>query len=35
MTFTELIQTMVDADLALIQAGERMPDVTEMTTLRR
>ena len=35
MTFTELIQTMVDADLALLQAGERMPDVTEMTTLRR
>lgn len=35
VTFSELIHMMVDADLALLQAGERMPDVTEMTTLKR
>ena len=35
VTFTELIQDMVDADLELLRSGERMPDVTEMTTLRR
>ena len=35
VTFAELIHMMVDADLALLRAGERMPDVTEMTTLKR
>ncbi len=35
VTFTELIQGMVDADLDLLRSGERMPDVTEMTTLKR
>ncbi len=35
VTFTELIQMMVDSDMALLEAGERMPDVTEMTTLKR
>ena len=35
ITFTELIHMMVDADLELLSAGERMPDVTEMTTLKR
>jgi len=35
VTFTELIHTMVDADLKLLESGVRMPDVTEMTTLKR
>jgi GDPmannose 4,6-dehydratase len=35
VAFTELIQGMVDTDLDRLRSGERMPDVTEMTTLRR
>ncbi len=35
VSFTELIHIMVDADLQAIEQGERFPDVTEMTTLRR
>lgn len=35
MTFKELIRTMVDADLALLKSGEKTPDLTEMTALRR
>jgi GDPmannose 4,6-dehydratase len=35
VTFSELIEMMVDSDIALLEAGERMPDVTEMTTLKR
>jgi len=34
VTFAELIRTMVDSDLELLESGERMPDVTEMTTLK-
>jgi len=35
VSFTELIHMMVDADLQALERGERFPDVTEMTTLRR
>jgi GDPmannose 4,6-dehydratase len=35
VTFQELIETMVDSDLALLRSGVRVPDVTEMTTLKR
>jgi GDPmannose 4,6-dehydratase len=35
VSFTELVHMMVEADLAALQRGERFPDVTEMTTLRR
>jgi GDPmannose 4,6-dehydratase len=35
VSFTELIHMMVEADLEAFQRGERFPDVTEMTTLRR
>jgi len=35
VSFRELMQMMVDADLQAIERGERFPDVTEMTTLRR
>lgn len=35
MAFEDLICMMVDADIALLHSGVRMPDVTEMTTLRR
>ncbi len=35
VSFTELMHMMVDADLRSIEHGERFPDVTEMTTLRR
>ncbi len=35
VTLKELIQMMVDSDLDLLQSGVRMPDVTEMTTLKR
>jgi len=35
VSFAELVKMMVDADLAALQRGERFPDVTEMTTLRR
>jgi GDPmannose 4,6-dehydratase len=35
VTFEDLICLMVDADLELLQSGVRMPDVTEMTTLKR
>lgn len=33
--FEELICMLVDADLQALEQGERFPDVTEMTTLRR
>ncbi len=33
--FAELIRMMVEADLRALEQGERFPDVTEMTTLRR
>jgi GDPmannose 4,6-dehydratase len=35
VSFRELMQMMVDADSQAIERGERFPDVTEMTTLRR
>ncbi len=35
VSFTGLMQMMVDADIQAIERGERFPDVTEMTTLRR
>ncbi|MCX7681426.1 MAG: GDP-mannose 4,6-dehydratase [Anaerolineae bacterium] len=35
VSFEELLCMMVDADLRAIEQGERFPDVTEMTTLRR
>jgi GDPmannose 4,6-dehydratase len=35
VAFKDLICMMVDADLALLKSGMRMPDVTEMTTLKR
>jgi len=35
VSFIELVHMMVEADLAALQRGERFPDVTEMTTLRR
>jgi GDPmannose 4,6-dehydratase len=35
VAFKDLICMMVDADLALLESGVRMPDVTEMTTLKR
>ena len=35
VAFKDLICMMVDADLALLKSGIRMPDVTEMTTLKR
>jgi GDPmannose 4,6-dehydratase len=35
VSFKELICMMVDADLRALKQGERFPDVTEMTTLRR
>ncbi len=35
VTFTELIHMMVDSDLKLLQSGVQMPDVTEMTALKR
>jgi GDPmannose 4,6-dehydratase len=35
VAFKDLICMMVDADLELLQSGARMPDVTEMTTLKR
>jgi GDPmannose 4,6-dehydratase len=35
VSFTELIHMMVESDLQAIERGERFPDVTEMTTLRR
>ncbi len=35
VSFKELICMMVDADLRALKHGERFPDVTEMTTLRR
>jgi GDPmannose 4,6-dehydratase len=35
VSFAGLIKMMVDADLQALQRGERFPDVTEMTTLRR
>jgi GDPmannose 4,6-dehydratase len=34
VTFTGLLRMMVDADVELLKAGERVPDVTDMTTLR-
>jgi GDPmannose 4,6-dehydratase len=35
VSFKELMCMMVDADLGALERGERFPDVTEMTTLRR
>ena len=35
VSFQELIHRMVDSDLELLESGVRMPDVTEMTTLKR
>jgi GDPmannose 4,6-dehydratase len=35
MAFKDLICMMVDADLSLLRSGVRMPNVTEMTTLKR
>ncbi len=35
VTFEELMCMMVDSDLQALERGERFPDVTEMTTLRR
>ncbi len=35
VSFSELVRMMVEADVAALQRGERFPDVTEMTTLRR
>jgi GDPmannose 4,6-dehydratase len=35
VSFEELMRKMVDSDLAALERGERFPDVTEMTTLRR
>jgi len=35
VSFTGLIHMMVESDLQAIERGERFPDVTEMTTLRR
>ncbi|MGQ9599754.1 MAG: GDP-mannose 4,6-dehydratase [Anaerolineae bacterium] len=35
VSFEQLIQMMVDSDLEALARGERFPDVTEMTTLRR
>mgnify|MGYP003732540013 FL=1 len=35
VSFEELIRMMVDSDLEALARGERFPDVTEMTTLRR
>lgn len=34
VTFTELIHSMVDADLAKLQDGAKMPDLREITTVR-
>jgi GDPmannose 4,6-dehydratase len=33
--FKDLMRMMVDADIQALEQGERFPDVTEMTTLRR
>jgi len=35
VSFQELMCMMVDADILALERGERFPDVTEMTTLRR
>jgi GDPmannose 4,6-dehydratase len=35
VSFKELMCMMVDSDLQALERGERFPDVTEMTTLRR
>ena len=35
VSFSELVRMMVDSDVAALQRGERFPDVSEMTTLRR
>ena len=34
MTFTELINTMVDSDLARLKSGTRLPNLVEITTVR-
>ena len=34
MSFTELIQTMVEADLARLSHGDRLPNLVEITTVR-
>ncbi len=35
VSFADLIRMMVEADIQMLEQGERFPDVTEMTTLRR
>jgi len=35
MTFTELIHIMVDSDLAQLRAGKKLPNLVEITTVRR
>ncbi|MEN8098417.1 MAG: GDP-mannose 4,6-dehydratase [Chloroflexota bacterium] len=35
VSFQELITTMVDADMELLKSGAKVPDVTDMTTLKR
>lgn len=34
MSFTELIHTMVDSDLARLKSGQKLPDLVEITTVR-
>jgi GDPmannose 4,6-dehydratase len=34
MSFTELVHTMVDADLARLEGGKRLPNLVEITTVR-
>jgi len=34
MTFTQLMHSMVDADILRLQQGKRMPDLVEITTVR-
>ena len=34
MTFAQLMQTMVDADLEKLESGVKMPNLMEFTTVR-
>lgn len=34
MSFTDLIHTMVDSDLARLKSGQKLPDLVEITTVR-
>ncbi|MGH2542741.1 MAG: GDP-mannose 4,6-dehydratase [Ardenticatenaceae bacterium] len=34
VSFEELVQMMVDADIALLESGERLPDLSEATAIR-